>query len=72
MFCWAMLWAMFCRSPVIPVEGTLMCDTYCNVVADNIHLFMATVFLKSVPSVSGILGPVTLHELFRNGLRNLT
>ena len=42
-----MLWAMFCwetLGPGIHVDVTLICTTYLNIVADQVHPFMATVF----------------------------
>ena len=38
MFCWETL------GPAIPVDGNLTCVTYLNIVADQVHPFMAMVF----------------------------
>ena len=48
-----MLWAMFCwetLGPAIHVDGNLTRVTYLNIVADQVHPFMAMVF----PDGSGL------------------
>ena len=69
-----MLWTMFCwetLGPGIHVDVTLTRTTYLNIVADQVHPFMATVF----PDGSGLFqqdnAPI-LQKLFRNGLRSMT
>ncbi|MCI4377385.1 hypothetical protein PGIGA_G00202980 [Pangasianodon gigas] len=70
-----MPWAMFCwetLGPGIYVSATLTRTTYLNIVADQVHPFMATVF----PNGSGLLQqdnvPCHTAKLFRNSLRNMT
>ena len=65
MFCWETL------GPGIHVDVTLTRTTYLNIVADQVHPFMAMVF----PDGSGLFqqdnAPI-LQKLFRNGLRSMT
>ncbi|KAF7654794.1 hypothetical protein LDENG_00064660, partial [Lucifuga dentata] len=56
----------------IYVDVTLTCTTYLNIVANQVHTFMAMVF----PDGSGLFqrdnASATLLKMFRNGLRNMT
>ena len=50
--------------PAIHVDVNLTRVTYLNIVADQVHPFIA------VASFSRIMRPATLHILFGNGLKN--
>ncbi|MCJ8745752.1 hypothetical protein PDJAM_G00133960 [Pangasius djambal] len=55
--------------PGLHVDVTLARTTHLNIVADQVHPYMVTVF----PNGSGLFQPrATLQKLIRNGLRNMT
>ena len=65
-----MLWAVVCWETLDPaMDVTLTRTTYLNIVADQLHSFIVTLFLMAVASFSRIIHPATLQKWSRGVVR---